>query len=76
MRRVLRALALPITLVGVGLVVADFLGAFGPCPSWVGFFGVACWFLGLILAGPPEPGRMIDRCLLEWTRNADKHSAQ
>jgi len=60
MRRVLKATSLLLVLVGVGLVVADFAGVFGPCPSWVGFFGAACAFLGPILAGPPERGRMCD----------------
>src|SRR5438132_4915647 len=58
MRRVLKPIALSVTLVGVGLVVADFAGAFGPCPSWVGFLGAACAALGPALAGPPARGRM------------------
>jgi hypothetical protein len=76
MRRVLRAISLPVVLVGVGLVVADLFGVFGPGPSWVGFFGAVGALLGIFLAGPPEQGRMIDRRLLEWTRNPDKLSAQ
>jgi hypothetical protein len=56
MRRVIKAAGFPVALIGGSLCLADFVGVFGPGPSWVGLLGVACIILGSMLAGPIERG--------------------